>query len=301
MSYSPTHLQTQNFQDYLIRHREWSYHTFGSPEDGRGPAGPHAHIAKELDEIRAAPDDLEEWIDVIILSIDGAFRSGAAVRDVAAFLGGPFVAGNFPNSNLMAVQEWHSSMLEGSKIKQSFCWLRLVVKAIGAFLSYGGEIEGVLPMLFKKQAKNFARDWPDWRQFKPGEAIEHVRTEAEKKAKEAELEQDPPPNFTGFIIGGPLAGQSRSHNAPYFRVRENPPTPVRPYTAEEISTAMETDIKTHEYRHVIGINFGPHNRVDFWMLMEDVRAAEKRGLNPANYAMGALMEDYSKYHDLRNS
>jgi hypothetical protein len=34
------------------------------------------HIRKELAEIEAAPDDLSEWVDVIILAFDGAWRAG---------------------------------------------------------------------------------------------------------------------------------------------------------------------------------------------------------------------------------
>jgi hypothetical protein len=33
------------------------------------------HIEKEVNEIREKPHDLEEWIDIIILGIDGAWRS----------------------------------------------------------------------------------------------------------------------------------------------------------------------------------------------------------------------------------
>ena len=34
------------------------------------------HIRKELEEIKKAPGDLEEWIDVVILALDGAWRNG---------------------------------------------------------------------------------------------------------------------------------------------------------------------------------------------------------------------------------
>lgn len=33
-------------------------------------------IAKELNEIREAPEDISEWVDVIILAFDGAWRAG---------------------------------------------------------------------------------------------------------------------------------------------------------------------------------------------------------------------------------
>ena len=58
---------------YLQRHIEWSRETFG---EGRRTEGLCKHIAKELDEIRQNPTDLMEWVDVIILAIDGAWRAG---------------------------------------------------------------------------------------------------------------------------------------------------------------------------------------------------------------------------------
>lgn len=60
---------------HLDRQREWSARTFG-PAEVRGPLGPLAHIRKELDEIAAEPYDVEEWVDVIILAFDGAWRAG---------------------------------------------------------------------------------------------------------------------------------------------------------------------------------------------------------------------------------
>lgn len=53
----------------------WSRETFG-PADRY--AGVVAHIRKELDEILAQPDDLEEWVDVALLAMDGAWRSAGA-------------------------------------------------------------------------------------------------------------------------------------------------------------------------------------------------------------------------------
>ena len=58
---------------HIERQRTWSRATFGP--DTR-TAGVLAHIRKELDEIAAAPHDVTEWVDVIILAIDGAWRAG---------------------------------------------------------------------------------------------------------------------------------------------------------------------------------------------------------------------------------
>lgn len=68
---------------HLTRQREWSARTFGP---GPRAAGVVDHIRKELREIEADPDDLEEWIDVVILAFDGAWRSGATPDEIIAKL-----------------------------------------------------------------------------------------------------------------------------------------------------------------------------------------------------------------------
>ena len=58
---------------HLAHLREWSRKTFGP---ALRTAGVLEHIRKELNEIREKPDDLDEWIDVVILAFDGAWRHG---------------------------------------------------------------------------------------------------------------------------------------------------------------------------------------------------------------------------------
>ena len=58
---------------YLEHQREFSLATFGP---GARTLGILDHIRKELLEIEAEPDDLGEWVDVIILAFDGAYRAG---------------------------------------------------------------------------------------------------------------------------------------------------------------------------------------------------------------------------------
>jgi hypothetical protein len=59
---------------HLERQREWSTRTFGP---GRRTKGVVDHITKEFAEIEQDPDDVREWIDVVILALDGALRTGA--------------------------------------------------------------------------------------------------------------------------------------------------------------------------------------------------------------------------------
>lgn len=106
--------QTFDLIQHLWRQRQFSFDTFGP---GQRTAGVVDHIEKELREIRARPGDLEEWVDVVLLALDGAWRAGHSPEEIA--------------------------------------------DAIAA-----------------KQAKNEAREWPDWRTQPEGKAIEHIRPSA---------------------------------------------------------------------------------------------------------------------------
>ena len=69
-----------NLIEYITRQREWSEQTFGHSVRTNGIT---RHIEKELAEIRAAPHDLTEWIDVVILALDGAWRAGYTPEQIA--------------------------------------------------------------------------------------------------------------------------------------------------------------------------------------------------------------------------
>lgn len=64
---------------HLARQREWSGNTFGP---GPRTAGVIDHIRKELREIEADPSDITEWIDVVILALDGAWRAGYQPQEI---------------------------------------------------------------------------------------------------------------------------------------------------------------------------------------------------------------------------
>lgn len=67
--------RTNDIREYNERQRQWSRKTFG---EGKRTIGILAHIRKELAEIEAKPDDLEEWIDVVILALDGSGGTAAS-------------------------------------------------------------------------------------------------------------------------------------------------------------------------------------------------------------------------------
>lgn len=65
--------------DHLAHQRDWSTATFGP---GRRTAGVLDHIRKELTEIESDPTDVMEWVDVIILAFDGAWRAGWEPQEI---------------------------------------------------------------------------------------------------------------------------------------------------------------------------------------------------------------------------
>lgn len=64
---------------HLQRQAAFSARTFGP---GRRVEGVTDHIAKELVEVRDSGGALAEWVDVIILALDGAWRSGASPQEI---------------------------------------------------------------------------------------------------------------------------------------------------------------------------------------------------------------------------
>jgi len=63
----------------IQRQLEWSAETFG-PSVRRGVID---HIKKELKEVEESGlTDVEEWIDIMILAIDGAWRGGGTPQQI---------------------------------------------------------------------------------------------------------------------------------------------------------------------------------------------------------------------------
>lgn len=60
----------------------WSLNTFGPADRTRGVLD---HAYKELEEISADPLDVGEWIDLVILAIDGALRAAKEQPALAGF------------------------------------------------------------------------------------------------------------------------------------------------------------------------------------------------------------------------
>ena len=68
---------------FMEAQKEWSLRTFGL---GRRTLGICKHIKKELLEIEENPSDSGEWLDVVILALDGAWRAGYEPTEIMAAL-----------------------------------------------------------------------------------------------------------------------------------------------------------------------------------------------------------------------
>jgi len=70
---------------YAAEQRAFSRETFGP---GKRRAGILQHIRKELVEVESAEgeDLLYEWVDVMILALDGAWRAGFSPDEIEAAL-----------------------------------------------------------------------------------------------------------------------------------------------------------------------------------------------------------------------
>lgn len=71
---------------HLHRQIATSKKNFGPDTSDDKLMGILSHIRKELDEISEAPRDLIEWIDVVILALDGAWRAGYAPDQIVEAL-----------------------------------------------------------------------------------------------------------------------------------------------------------------------------------------------------------------------
>lgn len=72
-----------NLFSFLNRQRRWSNNTFGRTTDIYARAAATIeHIESEVIEVKADPTSLEEWIDLTILSMEGAMRSGHTPHQV---------------------------------------------------------------------------------------------------------------------------------------------------------------------------------------------------------------------------
>jgi hypothetical protein len=75
----PARAEADSGSSYLRRQIEFSRRAFG---EGRRTLSITKHIEKEIAEVRANPTDLSEWVDIIILAMDGFWRHGGTPEGI---------------------------------------------------------------------------------------------------------------------------------------------------------------------------------------------------------------------------
>ena len=120
---------------HLIRQMVFSKATFGP---GTRTSGVTDHIKKEIAEVINGNGDPHEWVDIVILALDGLTR-----------------------------ELWAN----GIRIQPGLGQLN------GDYLATASDVSAMACKLIEaKQSRNEVRMWPDWRTADPDKAIEHTRT-----------------------------------------------------------------------------------------------------------------------------
>ncbi len=123
-----------DLEQHLKRQMAFSKATFGP---GTRQNGVIDHIEQEVQEIRDGDNDPREWVDLVLLSLDGLWRSIA-----------------FDETNQYDLEE---CMKQNSSVWDDIPMLCSI-------------------LIQEKQSKNEQRDWPDWRSADPNKAINHDRS-----------------------------------------------------------------------------------------------------------------------------
>lgn len=181
---------------HIIKQMDFSAATFGP---GSRQQGVSDHILKEVVEIAEGNNDPMEWVDVWLLSMDGAWR---CLRDqyveITDFELATMIVELRDQIKLAVVAEATSAgdlLLDRIRTEAQYVgtikenkitvWLRInIMASVGLNLALRAEnpslsvkSAGLLgfTMIQQKQEKNERRSWPDWRTAEAGKAIQHVK------------------------------------------------------------------------------------------------------------------------------
>lgn len=192
-------------REYLMWHIPWSSETFGP---GRRTAGVVEHMRRELVEIEAAaadenwPEVGEELTDVVILALDGAWRSAhfstgvdrPIIREVVRLsdsiadlmieaLLDVLDPDRLPD--LIDIRAQLDTIADTGMTGETLTWCFIDIAAVaarqlrlasGMMHNSNAGWTAVKMQLFAKLERNRARKWPDWRGVPEGVPIEHIRS-----------------------------------------------------------------------------------------------------------------------------
>ncbi|AUR95948.1 coil containing protein [Vibrio phage 1.215.B._10N.222.54.F7] len=169
----------------VAKQRAFSLNAFGKHTV---TTGVHAHLLKEIDEVRNDSSDLTEWADCFILIMDGAHRSCDSSH-VAAIHLTEQVRHAASRKNAQTLDELEALVQEASEgdLKNPHTWAVFARN----LLSVARRVENIHPMRLydavnEKISVNMDREWGDVSKQDPSKPIEHKRTGEEQARKVAE-------------------------------------------------------------------------------------------------------------------
>ena len=194
-----TELLSFDLKGFVTQQREFSAGAF---RPGSRKVGVANHILEECNEAQSQPDDLSEWVDLMLLSLDAAWRSGLSASEIARRIApGRHRAGEGDLIDCLKrgdhkVTEWaigeDGEPMTGTD--NALYWIRgcarelksdvpvspslfvtMFCSACDGALSNGFEPEAIARGLIEKLTRNKKRVWPDWRNFSENDAINHER------------------------------------------------------------------------------------------------------------------------------
>lgn len=185
---------------FIAQQKSFSSQAFGP---GSRQVGIANHILQECDEAEAEPGDLSEWVDIMLLSLDCAWRSGLEPVDVAKEIAP--VSGESIKYDLIESLKKNVNRCPGvgrfkpgpgyfNETDRSLFWIRCRAEVLKkgvhadteAFVMMftaaceGAKANGFSPSdiaagLVNKLKKNKSRTWPDWRELSEDSAINHKK------------------------------------------------------------------------------------------------------------------------------
>lgn len=142
---------------YIQRQNDWSARVFPN----KTVHSITSHIRKEIkQELQPHPQDLIEWIDVVILAFDGAYTDGFTPQQIVRALEDWLVA-PFPYVSLDVLFKRIEREIQAINGRRSDIWSWTLIAAYafqGAF-QMGFSSEQIIFALQQKQSINFARKW----------------------------------------------------------------------------------------------------------------------------------------------
>ena len=190
---------TFDLKEFVSEQRTFSIGAFGP---GSRKVGVANHILEECNEVESKPDDLSEWVDVMLLSLDAAWRSGLSASEIARRIA-PGRHGEGEGDLIDCLKQGDHRVTETaidqngqpmSDTDNALYWIRgcandlksdapdspstfvtMFCSACDGALANGFEPEAIARGLIAKLTRNKNRVWPDWRQFSEDQAINHER------------------------------------------------------------------------------------------------------------------------------